>query len=59
MHYESIKNLGLYVAEANSPELLFNKRYNICYGFFLKQPQRRQAINAVKHESIQPGRPAS
>ena len=48
---EPTKNLSLYVVGTSSFDLLFSKRYNICYGFFLKQLQRRPAINAVQHPS--------
>ena len=49
---EPIKNMSLYIVEANSFDLLFNKKYNLCYGYFLKQLKQRRAIKAVKHPSI-------
>jgi hypothetical protein len=38
--------------EANSFDLLFSKKYNLCYGYFLKQLKQRHTIKAVKHPSI-------
>ena len=32
---EPIKSMSLYAVEANSFDLCFNKRYNLCYGYFL------------------------
>ncbi|MFM7988852.1 MAG: hypothetical protein ACKPKO_57015 [Candidatus Fonsibacter sp.] len=34
---EPIKNMSLYIVEASSFDLFFNKRYNLFYGYFLKQ----------------------
>ncbi|MFM7981125.1 MAG: hypothetical protein ACKPKO_17590, partial [Candidatus Fonsibacter sp.] len=55
---EPIKNMSLYIVEANTFDLFFNKRYNLCYGHFLKQMQQRHVlkcvheIKAMKHPSI-------
>ena len=49
---EPIKNLSLYIVEASSFNMFFNQRYNLCYGYFLKQLQHKHAIKAVKHPSI-------
>ena len=49
---EPIKNMSLYIVEANSFDLFFNKRYNLCYGYFLKQLKQVHTIKAVKHPSI-------
>ena len=49
---EPIKNMSLYIVEASSFDLFFNKRYNLCYGYFLKQLKQRHTIKAVKHPSI-------
>ena len=49
---EPINNMSLYIVEASSFDLFFNKRYNLCYGYFLKQLKQRHAIKAVKHPSI-------
>ena len=38
--------------EASSFDLLCNKIYNRCYGYFLKKLKQRHAIRAVKHPSI-------
>ncbi|MFM7989468.1 MAG: hypothetical protein ACKPKO_60155, partial [Candidatus Fonsibacter sp.] len=46
---ELINNISLYIVEANSLDLFCNKRYNLCYGYFLKQMQQRQVIKYV-HE---------
>ncbi|MFM7980512.1 MAG: hypothetical protein ACKPKO_14465, partial [Candidatus Fonsibacter sp.] len=32
-----IKNMSLYIVVASSFDLFFNKEYNLCYGYFLKQ----------------------
>ena len=32
---EPIKHMSLYIVEASSFDLFFNKRYNLCYGYFL------------------------
>lgn len=44
--------MSLYIVEASSFDLFLNKRYNLCYGYFLKQLKQRHAIKAVKHPSI-------
>ncbi|MFM7980819.1 MAG: hypothetical protein ACKPKO_16030, partial [Candidatus Fonsibacter sp.] len=50
--------MSLYIVEANTFDLFFNKIYNLCYGYFLKRMQQRQVITyvneikAVKHPSI-------
>ena len=44
--------MSLYIVEASSLHLFFNKRYNLCYGYLLKQLNQRHAIKAVKHPSI-------
>ncbi|MFM7985049.1 MAG: hypothetical protein ACKPKO_37590, partial [Candidatus Fonsibacter sp.] len=31
---EPINNMSRYIVEANSFDLFFNKRYNLCYGFY-------------------------
>ncbi|MFM7984278.1 MAG: hypothetical protein ACKPKO_33640, partial [Candidatus Fonsibacter sp.] len=36
--------MSLYIVEANTFDPFFNKRYNLCYGYFLKQMQQRQVI---------------
>ncbi|MFM7891719.1 MAG: hypothetical protein ACKO8V_07480, partial [Actinomycetota bacterium] len=38
--------------EASSFDLFFNKKYNLCYGYFLKQMKNCHEIKAVKHPSI-------
>jgi hypothetical protein len=40
--------------EASSFDLFFdkNKKYNLCYGYFLKQLRQRPSIKNVKHPSI-------
>ena len=48
---EPINNLSLYLVEADSFDLFFNKRYNLCYGYFLLQLEKRPIIRAVKHPS--------
>ena len=40
------------MVEANNFNHLFNKRYNLCYGCCLKQLQRRPAVKAATHPSI-------
>ncbi|MFM7982547.1 MAG: hypothetical protein ACKPKO_24815, partial [Candidatus Fonsibacter sp.] len=42
---EPIKNMSLYIVEANTFDLFFNKIYNLCYGYFLKHMQQRHVIN--------------
>ncbi|MFM7977887.1 MAG: hypothetical protein ACKPKO_01115 [Candidatus Fonsibacter sp.] len=42
-----IKNMSLYIVEANTFDLFFNNRYNLCYGYVLKQMQQRQVIKHV------------
>ncbi|MFM7978874.1 MAG: hypothetical protein ACKPKO_06120, partial [Candidatus Fonsibacter sp.] len=49
---EPIKNMSLYIVEAGSFDLFFNKRYNLCDGYFLKQLNNCPEIKAVKHPSI-------
>ncbi|MFM7986208.1 MAG: hypothetical protein ACKPKO_43535, partial [Candidatus Fonsibacter sp.] len=49
---EPNKNMSLYIVEASSFDLFFNKKYNLCYGYFLKQLKKCQAIKAVKHPNI-------
>jgi len=49
---EKLKDLSLYLVEAVSFDLFFNKRFNICYGLFLKQTTASYRIRAVKHPSI-------
>lgn len=44
--------MSLYIVEASSFDLFLNKRYNLCYGYFLKQLKQRHTIKAVKHPSI-------
>ncbi|MFM7980564.1 MAG: hypothetical protein ACKPKO_14725, partial [Candidatus Fonsibacter sp.] len=44
--------MSLYIVEASSFDLFLNKKYNLCYGYFLKQLKQPQAIKAVKHPSI-------
>ena len=34
---EPINHMSLYIVEASSFDLFLNKRYNLCYGYFLKQ----------------------
>ncbi|MFM7984491.1 MAG: hypothetical protein ACKPKO_34715, partial [Candidatus Fonsibacter sp.] len=48
---EPIKNMSLYIVEASSFYLVFNKKYNLCYGYFLKQMKNCHEIKAVKHPS--------
>ncbi|MFM7858826.1 MAG: hypothetical protein ACKO96_44605, partial [Flammeovirgaceae bacterium] len=48
---EPLKNISLYIVEASSFDLFFNKKYNLCYGYFLKQMQKCHEIKAVKHPS--------
>ena len=38
--------------EADSFDLFFNKRYNLCRGYFLIQLEQRYMVKAVKHPSI-------
>ena len=38
---EPINNMSLYIVEANSFGLFFNKKYNLCYGYFLKLLRQR------------------
>ena len=49
---EPINNMSLYIVEANSFDLFVNKKYNLCYGYFLKQLRQRHSIKSVKHPSI-------
>jgi len=49
---DPIKNMSLYVVEANSFDLFFNKKYDLCYGYFLKQLRQQHSIQAVKRPSI-------
>ena len=49
---EPIKNMSLYIVEASSFDHFFNKKYNLCYGYFLKQMNNCPEIKAVKHPSI-------
>ena len=49
---EPIKKMSLYIVEASSFDLFLNKKYNLCYGYFLKQLKQRHTIKAVKHPSI-------
>ena len=46
---EPIKHMRLYIVEANSFDLFFNNKYNLCYGYFLKQLRQQHSIKAVKH----------
>ncbi|MFM7984865.1 MAG: hypothetical protein ACKPKO_36650, partial [Candidatus Fonsibacter sp.] len=58
MPEEPINNMSLNIVEANTCDLFFNTRYNLCHGYFMKQMQQRQVIKhvheiqAVKHPSI-------
>ena len=45
---EPINNLGLHIVEASTFDLFFNKEYNLCYGYFLKQLKQRPEIKAAK-----------
>ncbi|MFM7986284.1 MAG: hypothetical protein ACKPKO_43925, partial [Candidatus Fonsibacter sp.] len=49
---DRIKSLSLYRVEADSFDLLFKKRYNLCYGYFRIQLNKRPVIKAVKHPRI-------
>ena len=49
---ERITSLSQYLVEADSFDLFFNKRYNLCYGYFLLQLEKRPIIRAAKHPSI-------
>ena len=49
---EPLRNLSLYLVEAQEFDLLFNKRYNLCYGLFLKQLKTKPKVHLVKHPSI-------
>ena len=48
MPEEPINNMSLYIVEASSFDLFLHNRYNLCYGYFLKQLQQRHSIKAVK-----------
>ena len=37
---------------ATGRSLFFNKRYNLCYGYFLKQLKQHRAIGAAQHPRI-------
>ena len=41
---EPVKNMSLYIVEASSFDLFLNKKYNLCYGYFLKQLKQRHTI---------------
>lgn len=49
---EAIRKLSLYLVEASEFDLFFNKRYNLVYGYFLKQLPTLPSIKAVKHPSV-------
>ena len=49
---EALRNLSLYLVEVTEFDLLFNKRYNLCYGLFLKQLKRKPKVHLVKHPSV-------
>ncbi|MFM7986769.1 MAG: hypothetical protein ACKPKO_46390, partial [Candidatus Fonsibacter sp.] len=51
-HKDRIKSLSLYLVEAGSFDLFFNKRYNLCNGLFLQHLLWRPIIQASKHPSI-------
>ena len=49
---EPIKHMSLYIVEASSFDLFFNKKYNLCYGYFLKQMKelsRNKGREAPQH----------
>ncbi|MFM7985804.1 MAG: hypothetical protein ACKPKO_41465, partial [Candidatus Fonsibacter sp.] len=52
---EPINNMSLYIVEASSFDPFFNKTYNLCYGYFLKQLKNWHEIKAAKHPSINKG----
>ncbi|MFM7989140.1 MAG: hypothetical protein ACKPKO_58485, partial [Candidatus Fonsibacter sp.] len=45
---EPTKHMSLYIVEANTFDLFFNKRYYLCYGYFLKQMQQFHEIKSRK-----------
>jgi hypothetical protein len=49
---EALRNLSLYLVEVSEFDLLFNKRYNLCYGQFLKQLKTKPKVHLVKHPSV-------
>ena len=50
---QPLKDLSMYLVEAKEFDMYFNKRYNQCYGYFLKQPNSEfKKIHAVKHPSV-------
>jgi hypothetical protein len=49
---QRIRNLSLYLVEASEFDLFFNKRYNLCYGHFLKQVRQQHIVLGVKHPSL-------
>ena len=50
---DEIKDYSLYVVKASALSMMFNKRYNLCYGFFLKKLISTTGVDvlAVKHPS--------
>ncbi|MFM7982747.1 MAG: hypothetical protein ACKPKO_25835 [Candidatus Fonsibacter sp.] len=44
--------MSLYIVEASSFDLFFNKKYNLCYDYFLKRMKNCHEIKTVKHPSI-------
>ena len=49
---QRIRNLSLYLVEASEFDLFFDKRYNLCYGHFLKQVRQKHIARGVKHPSL-------
>ena len=53
---EPLRNHSLYVVEVGSFDLFFNRRYNLCYGSFLKDAKEKKSnsflIHMVKHPSL-------
>jgi hypothetical protein len=51
---DKIKNYSLYIVKAHNLSVMFKKRYNLCYGFFLKKLLSATGVDvlAVKHPSF-------
>ncbi len=49
---EPVRKTSLYMIEAATFDLFLNKRYNLCYGCFLKDIKTNYRIHMVKHPSV-------
>jgi hypothetical protein len=45
---------SLYIVKATKKDMFFNKRYNLCYGLFLKKLTQDSLMNLLIYASKQP-----